>query len=129
MSARPYDVVYLDPPYNRRDYGSYYHLPEAIVAAPRPKPLGRSGRSADRIPSSRFCSRRWAEPALIDLVRKARARVLVVHYSDDGLVKPARLREILGGLGRVTVHCADALGYSTGPGTRRVCHAIYVVTR
>lgn len=126
--AQPYDVVYLDPPHNRRNYASYYHLPEALVSRSRPHARGRSGCN-DRRPISRFCSPRTAESALAELVSSAQSPCVIVHYSDDGLVSPGRMRKMLAGAGCLTVHRTDALGYATTSRSRSVRHTIYIVRK
>ena len=47
------DVMYLDPPYNGRNYGAYYHLPETLVLWDAPEVKGKSGMRRG-IPESPF---------------------------------------------------------------------------
>ena len=41
-------VLYLDPPYNDREYSAYYHLPETLVLWDSPEIHGKSGIRTNR---------------------------------------------------------------------------------
>ncbi len=91
------DVLYLDPPYNSRDYSYYYHLPETIVLWDGVEPKGKSGVPiARRYPMSDFCVHRRAAPALDDLLRRSNAKFIVIHYANDGLIRHEEIGEMLG---------------------------------
>ena len=127
VASRPFDVLYLDPPYNARDYAGYYHLPETLATGRRPRPHGASGVDAAPRPVSAFTRPRHAESALAELVSLARCNLMVVHYSDDGLIRPSRMRAVLRSFGRVEERTIDALGYGT-TAQRLVHHRLYFVT-
>lgn len=126
VASRQVDVLYLDPPYNRRDYGGYYHLPETLATGRRPRPIGLSGVSAARHPRSPFTRPGSAENAMAELLANARCNLLVVHYSDDGLIPPTRLRSLLRSVGRVRDFTVTALGYGTVQ-QRLTLHRLYIV--
>jgi adenine-specific DNA-methyltransferase len=123
---RPWDVLYLDPPYNNRDYAGYYHLPETIATARRPRATGVSGVDASPRPVTPFNAARTAASAMTELVTRARFKLLVVHYSDSGLISPTQMRELLGKVGSIEEHEIVATGYSSS-GARRVSHRVYLV--
>ena len=77
------DVMYLDPPYNGRNYGAYYHLPETLVLWDAPEVKGKSGMRRG-IPESPFYHRRTASDAMNELTKAARGKLIVVHYSRSG---------------------------------------------
>jgi adenine-specific DNA-methyltransferase len=79
------DVVYLDPPYNRRNYGAYYHLPETLASWDAPELRGKCGMRGG-IRSSPFYQRDTAADALGELIKAARGKLIVVHYAEQGLV-------------------------------------------
>jgi adenine-specific DNA-methyltransferase len=80
------DVLYLDPPYNMRDYGAYYHLPELIASGITPEVYGLSGRPCIATSSSRFCSRGTATEALKNVINATSARLIILHYASYGLI-------------------------------------------
>lgn len=126
VASRHFDVLYLDPPYNSRDYAGYYHLPETLATGRRPKPMGLSGVDAAPRPASAFTRPGHAEEAMARLIAAARCSVLVVHYSNDGLIPPHRLRSMLRTLGPVQEKTIAALGYGTAQ-KRLTSHRLYLV--
>lgn len=126
VKQRHWDILYLDPPYNRRDYAAYYHLPETLATGRQPLPQGRSGVDAAPRPYSPFSSPRNATSAMQLLLTAARFRLLILHYSDNGLIPPAWLRDNLCLYGKVEEYVIEATGYSS-TGHRDVKHRLYVV--
>jgi adenine-specific DNA-methyltransferase len=87
------DVLYLDPPYNHRQYGANYHVLETIAAYDDPQLSGVTGmRDYER---SKYCQRKSAREALEHLVKKARAKHILLSYNDEGLLSREEIREIL----------------------------------
>lgn len=95
------DVLYLDPPYNQRQYAKNYHVPEVLaelhtatdLRAYEAEIYGKTGlrRFEDR--RSEYCRRGGrrggpspCEKAFRDLVRAARAEHIVVSYSEEGIL-------------------------------------------
>lgn len=122
-------VLYLDPPYNRRCYARYYHLPETLSRLETPRVHGSSGMPLVSRPTSRFTSppRAWA--ALVELIARSPAPTIVFHYTRDGLIDLADARTLLARLGEVTEHELVAPGYTTRTSERRVTHTLLMMRR
>ncbi|MDX2029887.1 MAG: DNA adenine methylase [Blastocatellia bacterium] len=88
------DLLYLDPPYNHRQYGANYHVLETIAAYDAPALKGVTGMR--EYPRSRYCRAGEAADALEDLVRKARAKHILLSYNDEGLLSLRQVARILG---------------------------------
>lgn len=87
------DVLYLDPPYNHRQYGANYHVLETIAAYDNPPLTGVTGmREYQR---SLYCQQGAAADALEDLVRNANAAHILLSYNDEGVLRPDQIRRIL----------------------------------
>lgn len=96
------DVLYLDPPYNRREYGANYHVLETIAAGDEPPLRGITGlRDYER---SRYCRPGSAVDALAELVTKARTRHILMSYNDEGLIGFDEMRRILRERGSVKTY-------------------------
>ena len=85
------DLLYLDPPYNGRQYAGYYHIPELIARGwfdAVPVVAGKTGlpRAADGAMRSAWCSPRRAEQALRHLLAATGARHVLVSYNTEGLL-------------------------------------------
>jgi adenine-specific DNA-methyltransferase len=126
VAHRKFDVLYLDPPYNHRSYGRYYHLPETIARLQTPRVYGSSGSPNQDYPYSAFNHRTTALDALADLLDAASFKYLLFHYCDDGLIDQKDLRSLLAQYGHLQRRNLTALGYSTKRGeSRRAPHVLY----
>ena len=96
------ELVYADPPYTKRQYGAYYHVPETIVLDDAP-PLEGSTGLRPWTPSP-WCYRRHAPAALTRLVAALRCQTFFLSYNEDGQIPHERILDILGARGQVRVH-------------------------
>ena len=74
------DVVYIDPPYNSRQYSRFYHLLETLTKWDKPKLYGAALKPIEENMSD-YC-RSTAKDKLAELVRDIDARFLVVSYNN-----------------------------------------------
>lgn len=102
------DVLYLDPPYNHRQYGANYHVLETIAAYDQPTLSGVTGMREYR--RSRYCVQGAAAEALEHLVMSARAKHILLSYNDEGLLNLDEVRRILGLRGKTRTF--ELPGYS-----------------
>jgi adenine-specific DNA-methyltransferase len=94
----PIDLLYVDPPYNTRQYAGYYHVPELIARGWFDDDVelrGKTGLIADEEQRSAWCSRRDAPGALRSLLAATGARHVLVSYNSEGVIRDAALRAIL----------------------------------
>jgi len=94
----PVELLYVDPPYNSRQYSGYYHVPEIIARGwfdERPVLKGKTGLPAGRAPRSAWCSARAVVPALDALLAASGARHVLVSYNSDGHLSETALRRSL----------------------------------
>jgi len=93
------ELLYLDPPYNTRQYVGYYHVPEIIARGwfdGHPAVAGKTGLLQDRSQRSAWCAPRLVEQALRDLLAATGARHVLVSYNSEGLLSERLLRDVLG---------------------------------
>ncbi|MEA1995204.1 MAG: DNA repair protein RadC [Campylobacterota bacterium] len=74
------DVVYIDPPYNSRQYSRFYHVLETLTKWDKPK-LHGVALKPDPENMSDYCKSN-AKNRLAELVRDIDARYLVVSYNN-----------------------------------------------
>lgn len=105
-AAGPHDVLYLDPPYNHRQYHANYHLLETIARWDLAsfEPQGKTGLRPAETQKSRYCSRRHVKPAFAELIEAADFKHILVSYNNEGLLPEADLRELLSAKGRCDFH-------------------------
>lgn len=95
------DLVYLDPPYTKRQYASYYHILETIAVGDQPEVQGVSGLRPWKDKASAFCYKTRALDALVSLVERIASQRVLISYSCEGHVDLDELCEALGRSGRV----------------------------
>lgn len=102
------DLVYLDPPYTKRQYASYYHILETIAVGDDPEVEGVSGLRPWKDKASAFCYKTRALDALVSLVEHIASRRILISYSCEGHVD---LEDLCAGLQRSgSVACAPVHG-------------------
>ena len=102
------DVDYVDPPYNQHKYLGNYHVWESLVRWDRPEVYGIARKRVDcRTRRSDFNSKPRAVQAMQRTLDGARARHLVVSFSDEGYFRPEQLIAMLQPRGRVFALACD----------------------
>lgn len=92
------DVLYLDPPYNARQYGSNYHLLNTIALYDDFIPNGKTGlRDYKR---SRYCQKKEVSIVFEDLINKAKFKYIFLSYNNEGLMSETEVRKIMQKYGR-----------------------------
>ena len=74
------DVVYIDPPYNSRQYSRFYHLLETLTKWNKPKLYGVALKPAPENMSD-YC-RSNANNKFAELIRDLDAQYLIVSYNN-----------------------------------------------
>lgn len=97
-------MVYLDPPYTKRQYASYYHILETIAAEDMPIVEGVSGLRPWKEKASDFCYKRKALISMIDLLDSINSKKILLSYSNDGHIDLDELMPEMQKLGQVSVH-------------------------
>jgi adenine-specific DNA-methyltransferase len=102
----PFDLAYLDPPYNQHRYFTNYHVWETLVRWDAPAAYGVACKRLDsRDPATRsvFNGRRDMPNALRQVVEAVDCRVLVLSYNDEAWVSLDELVEMCSVRGAVEV--------------------------
>ena len=97
----PCDILYMDPPYNQRQYSTNYHVLETIAAYDRPELRGLTGLRPHDGQRSAWCSRVQARDTLESMVSRSRARYCFLSYNSEGLMSQKQILDTMGGFGRV----------------------------
>ncbi|MDD5133991.1 MAG: DNA adenine methylase [Phycisphaerae bacterium] len=89
------DILYLDPPYNHRQYATNYHLLETIAKYDNPVIHGKTGLREYQNQKSLYCSRTQVKRAFRDLILKARVKYIFLSYNNEGLMTLGDIKEIM----------------------------------
>lgn len=113
------DIIYLDPPYNSRQYCDNYHVLENIARWEKPPLLGKTLKFDRSGLRSRYSKRREAARALAELVTKADCRYLFLSYNSEGIISDEEILAILQAKGKVTVREQPYSVFGNGAGRSR----------
>lgn len=89
------DILYLDPPYNHRQYAANYHLLETIACYDMPQIKGKTGMREYDKQKSRYCQKAEVSQVFDTLLQKANARYIFLSYNNEGLMSLEEIQEIM----------------------------------
>ena len=98
------DVLYLDPPYNQRQYGANYHLLETIARYDYPELRGKTGLRDWSDQRSPWCSKSTVTDAFQELLQRAQYSVIALSYNDEGLMSFGEIKKLMSHFGSYTMH-------------------------
>lgn len=90
------DILYIDPPYNERQYLPNYHLLETAAKYDNPILKGVTGQreyGADE--KSDFCNKSRAVKSFEEMMRNANFKYIFLSYSTEGIMNIKDIEEIM----------------------------------
>ncbi|WP_434641852.1 Dam family site-specific DNA-(adenine-N6)-methyltransferase [Thermoanaerobacterium thermosaccharolyticum] len=87
------DILYIDPPYNGRQYITNYHLLETIARYDNPLIYGKTGLRLYE--KSLYCLKNEVYSVFDELIKQAKFRYIIVSYSSDGLLTEKEIEDIM----------------------------------
>lgn len=117
------DVVYIDPPYNARQYVNFYHVLENLARWNKPTEFeGNSMKFKRNALKSDYC-RSKAPSLFADLIANLNCKLIVVSYNNTykagsissvNTISSEQIVDILSRRGRVTVKEIDYRAFNSG---------------
>lgn len=92
------DILYLDPPYNARQYGANYHILNTIMLYDNFEPRGKTGLRDYQ--KSNYCSKVKVVEVFDNLISNANFKYIFLSYNNEGLMSESCVREILSKYGK-----------------------------
>ncbi len=89
------DVLYVDPPYNNRQYLPNYHVLETAAMYDFPELKGVTGQRPYENKKSDFCQKRNVLNAFELLVKNANFRHIILSYNTEGLMSIEQISGIM----------------------------------
>ncbi len=97
------DILYLDPPYNARQYLPNYHILETIAKYDNPEIHGITGMREYSTEKSRFCNAITALEDLDLIAKTANYKNLVLSYNSEGIMPQEKIISILSKYGKTSL--------------------------
>lgn len=116
------DLVYIDPPYNSRQYCDAYHLLENVARWEKPEVYGVAKKMKRDSVKSRYCTKS-APAAFEDLIKNIRAKYILLSYNNmaekgngrsNAKISDGDIMRILSSKGSVKVFSESYKAFSTG---------------
>lgn len=101
------DILYLDPPYNARQYCTNYHVLETIAKYDNPVLNGKTGLRDYSSQKSLFCSKRTVDKTFDDLISHADFKYIFLSYNNEGLMSLDTIKAIMSRYGKYTCYTKD----------------------
>jgi len=103
------DVLYLDPPYNTRQFASNYFLLELIAEgwfdeALKINSKSKTGIYFDESKKSLYCQKSTAPAVFADLIKKAKTRHIILSYNNEGIIPEKFIQKTLSEKGELIRH-------------------------
>ncbi len=99
------DILYLDPPYNNRQYAANYFILELIAegwfGTKKPNPNGKTGMLNYDHQLSEYCYKGRADKILDDLISSVNAKYILLSYNNEGVIPDDKIKKILTKKGKV----------------------------
>ena len=116
------DVVYIDPPYNSRQYSDTYHLLDNLALWKKPEVFGKAKKMDRSHIKSKYCSKD-AVLEFQDLITKLNTKHIIVSYNNTENTKHGRsnakisfnqIKNILMKKGKTEINQIDFKAFTTG---------------
>ena len=105
------DILYIDPPYNSRQYAPNYHVLETIARYDNPVLTGVTGMRPYANQKSVFCSKHEVNDAFEQLIRTADFTHIVLSYSSAGLMNADFIEKTLKDNGIASTYSLQKIPY------------------
>jgi len=95
------DILYLDPPYNQRQYSSNYHMLNTITQYDIFEPKGKTGlREYNR---SDYCKKNEVHNSFEELIKNAKFEYIFLSYNNEGLMSEDDVKNIMQKYGKYSL--------------------------
>jgi adenine-specific DNA-methyltransferase len=99
INTTTHDVVYLDPPYNHRQYAGNYHILETIAKYDNPQISWKTWMRDCSNQTSSYSKRSQVRTAFKELITTIDAKYVFLSYNDEWLLSLHDIKEIMSSRG------------------------------
>ena len=99
------DILYLDPPYNQRQYSANYHILNTITEYDDFTPKGKTGlREYTR---SNYCKKGVVHSNFEELIKNAQFHYIFLSYNNEGLMSEEDVKKIMQKYGKYSLQTKE----------------------
>lgn len=89
------DILYIDPPYNKRQYAPNYHVLETISRYDNPEIYGKTGMRPYKELKSKYCIVKQVVNTFSELIENAQFKHILLSYSTEGIMSVEDIENVL----------------------------------
>jgi adenine-specific DNA-methyltransferase len=128
------DILYLDPPYNERQYAPNYHILETIAKYDNSVIKGITGMRDYTNQKSLFCSKDTALQSLDIISKTSKYKYLVLSYNSEGIMTSKDIMNTLSKYGKVELCEFEYLRFKSNNNgnsktKKHILEQLYILTK
>lgn len=105
------DILYVDPPYNGRQYLPNYHLLETVARYDEPEVKGITGVRGYENQKSNWCLKTKVYDEFESLMKNSKFKYVILSYSSEGLMDKEKIEEIMKKYGKPDTYTLIEIPY------------------
>lgn len=113
------DVLYLDPPYNSRQYIDCYHVLENIIKWEKPVLYGKTKKFERDSLKSKYSKKTHCTYVFEDLINNAKCNHIFLSYNNEGIIPDNEIERILKNKGKLKIYSIDYNVFGNGAGNSK----------
>ena len=113
------DIVYLDPPYNTRQYPAYFSVLESIVVNDSQVLNGKTGLRDYEKQKSKFSIKKDVKKEFEKLIDNIKSNYIVMSYSTEGILDSNFIMEVLKRKGKTKMYNTSYRRFKTNAWTEK----------
>lgn len=113
MKKIKFDILYIDPPYNNRQYASNYHILESVASWNKAIKESLTGLRPYDNQKSDYCYVNKCIHAFEDLITSANCKYILFSYNTDGIIPKEEIIRILKNKGNLKIYNQDYRRYKS----------------
>lgn len=107
------DILYIDPPYNTRQYAANFHVLETLACWDKPQIYGKTGLRPYEDKKSAYSQKTKCQEVFADLINRARVNYVLMSYNNEGIIPHKFILDTLGKKGDVRVYTKNYRRFRT----------------
>ena len=131
LNNEKYDVLYMDPPYNNRNYATYYHVLEFIAKYDDAIEIkdNKTGTPMSVVGSS-WCSKTKCIEEITYYIENTKSNLVVLSYNNEGIIPCEYIENLFKKYGTYELVEIDHKRFTcNGKGDSKVIERLHILTK
>ena len=107
------EILYIDPPYNHRQYATNYHILESIAVWDKQILDNKTGLRPYDKQNSKYCYTSKCVQVFEDLIKNAKCDFIMLSYNTEGVIPYEEIKRILSEKGELRIYDQEYRRYKS----------------